>query len=64
METTNRLSRPHRLKIFETTGAIGTIRTIIWSPGSVANKQQPRAAHLFVHFFSGRFFARLQRETS
>ena len=34
METTNRLSHPDRLETdFETTGAIGTIQTIIWKPG-------------------------------
>ena len=29
----NRPSRSDRLEIFETTGAIGTIRTVIWKPG-------------------------------
>ena len=42
-------------------------RTIIFrplfKPGFIVNKQQARAAHRFVHFFSGRCFTRLQRET-
>ena len=56
METTNRLRRPDRLKIFG--------RSYLDLYLNQTNKQQARAAHLFVHFFSGRCFTRLQRETS
>ena len=41
METTNHASRPVDPKIFETTGAIRTIRTIIWKPnGSLTEEQK------------------------
>ena len=40
METTNHASRPVDPKIFETTGAIRTIRTIIWKPNGWLTEEQ------------------------
>ena len=40
METTNHASRPVDPKIFETTGAIGTIRTIIRKPSGWLKEEQ------------------------
>ena len=40
METTNHASSPVDPKIFETTEAIGTIRTIIWKPSGWLKEEQ------------------------
>ena len=51
-----------RIKIITNENYFGCGRFVIIMIG--LRKHQARAAHLFVHFFSDRCFARLQRETS
>ena len=51
-----------RIKIITNENYFGCRRFVIIMIG--LRKHQARAAHLFVHFFSGRCFARLQRERS
>ena len=51
-----------RIKIITNENYFGCGRFVIIMIG--LRKHQARVAHLFVHFFSGRCFARLQRETS
>ena len=51
-----------RIKIITNENYFGCGRFVIIMIG--LRKHQARAAHLFVHFFSSRCFARLQRETS
>ena len=51
-----------RIKIITNENYFGCGRFVIVMIG--LRKHQARVAHLFVHFFSGRCFTRLQRETS